>query len=179
MNREIEEKSAMVTFMGKSKALLKSMKYTAATVQEIMGDLMTNRKTTMAMVGIMAVYYNRPIWIVSEKSRCYLEFLARPDMMVDANNLPILVYQGMKPSSSNKVYSVLEEATEATIQEIRDTILRLESWEKPLKGASAYKLPDLENIVALLGLSAPEGVKKWKKTDMYHAIQVSLALVFA
>ena len=176
MNREIEEKTAIVEFMTKSKALLKSMKYTAATVQEIMGDLMTNRSTTLAMVGIMAIYYNRTIWIVCEKYHAYLEFLGRSN---NNDSIPMIIYQSFRSSNTKKEYSCCEEVTDLSILEnIKNTMWKLESWEKPLKRISSYKLIDLEKIITLLGLHAPEGVTKWKKNDMYHAIQVTLLDIF-
>ena len=43
MNREIEEKTHTMEFLGKNRPLQKSLKITAASGQEIMGDLMTNK----------------------------------------------------------------------------------------------------------------------------------------
>jgi hypothetical protein len=174
MNREIEEKMAIVEYMKTAKATLKSMKLTAAVVQERMGDLLTNRSTTLAMVDVFAIYYNTTIWVVSEEHKCYLEFLGRPRIEESDEPMMCIIYHKKQQNG----YSVETDVREATIQSISSGMYRMESWDRPLKGVSAYKTADLEHIVGLLGLNPPEGTKKWKKGDMYHAIQAKLLNIF-
>ena len=75
MNREMEEKMRVVEFIKKNRPRMKSMKITAATGEEMMGDLLTNQSTSMLVLPALALFYETRIWIVSEETNTYLEYL--------------------------------------------------------------------------------------------------------
>ena len=88
-----------------------------------------------------------------------------------------LIYH-KKKENRHSGFAVETDVREATIQSIMNGMYRMEAWDRPMKGLSAYKTDDLERIVGTLGLKSPDGTKKWKKSDMYHAIQAKLVEVF-
>ena len=75
MNREMEEKMRVVEFIKKNRPRMKSMKITSATGEEMMGDLLTNQSTSMLVLPALALFYETRIWIVSEETNTYLEYL--------------------------------------------------------------------------------------------------------
>jgi hypothetical protein len=101
MNKEIEEKSKIMEFMKTNRPLLKSMKITSDKGQEIMGDLMTNKKTELTVVCAFALFYQVRIWVVSEDSRTYFEFLPHNS----DDNTPVYVIHRSKPKRSEPLCS--------------------------------------------------------------------------
>jgi hypothetical protein len=201
MNKEIEEKSKIMEFMKTNRPLLKSMKITSDKGQEIMGDLMTNKKTELTVVCAFALFYQVRIWVVSEDSRTYFEFLPHNS----DDNTPVYVIHRSKPKRSeplcsdarNEVeasppnvdglrtsalgsytrfttvsYTVDTHVLEETLIRIRDDMFRLESPTFHMKGISNYKITDLEKIIKILGITRPPEITKWKKNDMYNTIRL-------
>jgi hypothetical protein len=180
MNKEIEEKSKIMEFMKANRPLLKSMKITSDKGQEIMGDLMTNKKTELTVVCAFALFYRTRIWVVSEDSRTYFEFLPNDS----EDNTPIFLIYRTKPggkrasvptpspSKSGLSYIVDTHVVEKTIIHIRDNMFRLESPSLHMKGISNYKITDLEKIITMLDITCPPEITKWKKTDMYNTIRL-------
>jgi hypothetical protein len=187
MNKEIEEKSKIMEFMKVNRPLLKSMKITSDKGQEIMGDLMTNKKTGLTVICAFALFYQVRIWIVSEESRTYFEFLPHNS----DDNTPVYVIHrsnssGQKqPNCENHIpnklqssrkggvsYRVDTNVLEKTLIRIRDEMFQLESPTLHMKGISNYKITDLEKIIEVLGITRPTEILKWKKTDMYNAIRL-------
>ena len=187
MNKELEEKYKIMEFMRANRPLLKSMKITADKGQEIMGELLTNKQTELTVVQVFAIFYQARIWIVSENSHTYLEFLPKPmendeDENSDAENVvkastPIFLLYHSKSGSKFASYAVETNVREETLTNIRDNMLRIENIAQPLKSVSTYKVVDLEKIVELLTIQPPDqlGTKtstsKWKKGDMYNTIR--------
>ena len=193
MNKEIEEKSKIMEFMKSNRPLLKSMKITSDKGQEIMGDLMTNKKTELTVVCAFALFYQARIWVVSEDSHTYFEFLPynlddnTPVFVIHRSNssgdrrspseLVVRRLQGteapLPKSSGNRLsYTVDTHVLEKTLIHIRDNMVRLESPTMHMKGISNYKITDLEKIINVLGITLPTEITKWKKTDMYNSIRM-------
>jgi len=178
MNKEIEEKSKIMEFMKTNRPLLKSMKITSDKGQEIMGDLMTNKKTELTVVCAFALFYQVRIWVVSEDSRTYFEFLPHNS----DDNTPVYVIHRSKPKRSEPLcsstrfttvsYTVDTHVLEETLIRIRDDMFRLENPTFHMKGISNYKITDLEKIIKVLGITCPPEITKWKKNDMYNTIRL-------
>ena len=193
MNREIEEKMRVMEFIKKNRPRMKSMKITAATGEEMMGDLLTNQSTSMLVLPALALFYETRIWIVSEETNTYLEYVPGTDttddaVRVDAVDSPASSPKttGQSPSvfGSDTNYMIIYRATyngrvsyttETTeeprniIEKIQQTMIRIESIERPFKGISTYKLVDLEEIARKIKVQMPTG-EKMKKNDWYVAI---------
>ena len=88
MNREMEEKMRVVEFIKKNRPRMKSVKITAATGEEMMGDLLTNQSTSMLVLPALALFYETRIWIVSEETNTYLEYL--PNQSDDDSSIMII-----------------------------------------------------------------------------------------
>ena len=173
MNKEIEEKVRVMEFLGANRSLQKSMKMSVATGQEIMGDLMTNRQTTLSMIPAFAMYYQSIIWLVSEDSKTYLEFLPK-GMDVVSDDTPIhVLYRSNRTYKEKPLpeYTVeTQSSSEAYLAHIRKTCVKLDSAVKPLKGIGSYKMGDLEILFDTLGVVATDNGQKWKKGDLYSAV---------
>ena len=168
MNRELEEKTQVMEYVKTHKLELKSVKISVATGQEIMGDLMTNRTTTLLVIPVFSLYYEANIWLVSESSRTYIEFLS-PN-----SEITYLVYR----SQGNRglvEYSTSSSTTES-LQQIRENYIHLDSATKPIKGIGSFKVTELEEMVDKLGVILPEG--KLKKNDIYQSIYKHIELAW-
>lgn len=166
MNREIEEKTQTMEFLGKNRSLQKSLKITAALGQEIMGDLMTNKQTTLAMLPAFAMYYKKTLWVVSETSRTYHVFRANADDISDGDVYVIYRSTGVRGVQQ---YSAETVVTPEIMEKIRTQYFQLDSIMKPLKGPGNFKMGDLEQMMQKMGIHQEEGVKQ-KKGEMYEAI---------
>jgi hypothetical protein len=176
MNREIEEKFRIVTFMNQNRPLMKSMKLTQDQVQEIMGDITTNRETQLTMVRVFAMFYKVHIWVIDEATKTYFEF--RPSPEPDPDTPVYLLYR--VPGRPGRFDYVVDTHVRAdTLAQIHDTMVRLESPHQPLRSISNYKVTDLEKIATDLGIPPPEGTKKWKKGEIYQAILTHCTLTWS
>lgn len=183
MNREIEEKMRVMEFIKNNRPRMKSMKITAATGEEMMGDLLTNQSTSMLVLPALALFYETRLWIVSEETNTYLEYLPSTDTEYNISNIMIIyrTTQGNRVSyttetmvSDQRSQQQTTESTEGAhirnlIEKIQQTMIRIENVEHPFKGISTYKLVDLEEIARKCNVQIPAG-EKWKKNDWYVAI---------
>jgi hypothetical protein len=129
-------------------------------MQEIMSDLMTNRKTSLLTVYALCFYYKIPVTLV--KDTLYYEFTPIGEGVSDEC---VLYYRHGK-------YGAYITETDVPIFD-KATAFRLETIYKPLRGVSTYKMPELEEIFAKLvkpSLPGADFFKKYKKGEMYDAI---------
>ena len=197
MNREIEEKMRVMEFIKKNRPRMKSMKITAATGEEMMGDLLTNQSTSMLVLPALALFYETRLWIVSEETNTYLEYLPtsynrdfvqggetlqpknsggrRPDEFeivpgteINIDYSTMIIYRATYNGRVSYTTETNEEPSNL-IEKIQQTMIRIENVEHPFKGISTYKLVDLEEIANKLKVQIPAG-EKWKKNDWYVAI---------
>ena len=176
MNREIEEKFRIVTFMNENRPLMKSMKLTQDQVQEIMGDITTNRETQLTMVRVFAMFYKVHIWVIDEATKTYFEFRPSPEPDPDT---PVYLLYRVPGRPGRFDYVVDTHVRTETLAQIHDTMVRLESPHQPLRSVSNYKVADLEKIATDLGILPPEGTKKWKKGEIYQAILTHCTLTWS
>ena len=177
MNREIEEKMRVMEFIKKNRPRMKSMKITAATGEEMMGDLLTNQSTSMLVLPALALFYETCLWIVSEETNTYLEYLPSsynrdfellPGTETNIDYRTMIIYRTTHNGRVSYTTETNEEPSNL-IEKIQQTMIRIENVEHPFKGISTYKLVDLEEIANKLKVQIPAG-EKWKKNDWYVAI---------
>ena len=166
-NVEIEEKHKMMELMKKTPNTMKTTnrKITKVLAQEIMSDFMTNKRITMDMLLIYAIYHNKKIVLIN----------------VDENKLPnkyYIIFSSQNYSETiviykkNNYYGLEMNYNEEILQDILTNLFCVEQIDKPLKTISNYKIDDLEKIAYKLNVDYTS--KKLKKNELYNAILLEL-----
>ena len=160
-NKELEEKQKIIEFIKKTPSCMKSsnMKLSNVAIQVIMSEIMINKKTSLQSFISLCMFYKICILIVNEANLTYLEY--NPDT---SNELPYYIIN----RTIDGFYNIDTNTILDKIQKIRDTMVRLESYDKPFKGISTYKVIDLEEFAEKLGLDLEN--TKWKKPDLFQKI---------
>jgi len=159
-NREISEKQNIMEFIKKNPKSLKNMdkKITKAMTQEILSDIMSNKKTTLYVLPAFALFYKKNIIILNEKNKnIYLKI-----NLVENTKEYILLIKNKKG-----FFGVDTDITSEKIQNIFDTKFCLEHYNKPLKAISNYKSDELNSIGEMMGLNIDI---KLKKQELYNEI---------
>jgi hypothetical protein len=165
-NRELEEKCKIMEFI---KTLSKTdVLITKCSMQEMMGELMVAKNTTLFIVNALCMYYKMNFLFVYKDT--YLEIdLKKLLVCTDCSEIPIgIIYKNEAGSTKYPKYAVDLYITPEKIQDIQNTKIRLEKYDRPLKGISTYKLTDLESMSSLLNLC--ENTTKQTKKDLYSNI---------
>lgn len=170
-NHEIEEKQKLFAFFKKCPKVLKTTncKITNAQVDEILSEMLC-MQDQMSFLGILAlvVYYKINILLVHETKKIYLSFCLTDDDKEESSNVSKKTCVLYKHPKSNKRYKMrLYDEEPETISNIKETMLCLESYMKPLRAISTYKVSELEEIADKLGIE----VSKMKKQELYTKIQ--------
>jgi len=180
-NIEIEEKLRIIELMRANPGKIKDCpkRITKAQYQEIMSDFMTNKKLTIPMLTIFAIYCNLRIWIVVKK-RLYLDAsrdTGGGDKSISwyidiyssetAESQPIIIY-----CKQNEYYGIVLEEDPEQISQIQKELFCFDNYTEPLKAISKYKTADLENIAKKLGILGDSEKKtaSMKKQDIYDII---------
>lgn len=161
-NTEIEEKQRIVEMMRAQTNAVKDCpkRITKAQFQEIMSDFMTNKKMTISMLSMFAIYYNMRIWVITPDS-WYMDIYSTET----ANSkTPIKIYQ--KHGKYAQYGIELTEGDDSSNTE-PPNLFRFDIFDLPLKAISNYKNIDLDIIAEKLGI-VMEG--KYKKQDIYDKI---------
>ena len=159
-NREIDEKCKIMEYM-KSLSRLDVL-ITKTSINEVMGSLMVDKNTTLFIVNALCMYYKMNLLFVYENT--YLKFDLKKLFTKYEDEIPIgIIYK------NGKKYCVDLYVTSEKIQNIQDTKIRLEKYDKPLFGISAYKIPDLEMMLRKLEPNLGE-TKKSTKKEIYEMI---------
>jgi hypothetical protein len=169
-NFELEEKQKMIAAFQKSSAPLKrtNIKISNVRIQEILADLMINKKTNLQTIIAFSVYYDITIYLVNEETRVYLKYI--PEM--ETKRETIIIYKTSTNNVTNHNYSVCTATSVdklAKITRIEETMVQLEHGDKYFRGISYYKMEDLDQIADKLGIEMPDK-KKVKKADLYAKI---------
>jgi hypothetical protein len=168
-NHEIVEKQKFFAFFKKCPKILKTTncKITNQQTEEILSEMLSmNDQTSFLGIIALVVYYKINILLVHDTKKMYLSFR----LMEDDNEQPhtqktCVLYKHPK---SNKRYKMkMYEEDAETISTIKNTMLCLESYMKPLRAISTYKITELEEIAEKLGIE----VSKMKKQELYAKIQ--------
>jgi hypothetical protein len=161
--KELEIKKQIGEFISKNPHTMKTtgIKMTKAAVQEILSELLTSQKETSinSMMAIL-VYFKFNLIMVNSTNLLMLEFISDK-----SNELPTyLLYK-----DTYGKYSVKSEPiTNDEINDMKNKMIHLESYLKPLKSIGNYKVEELEELSKKMGIYDIK--KKYKKADLYHEI---------
>jgi hypothetical protein len=154
-NCELNEKQKIIECMKKNPKKIKdyNFKVSKSLSEEIISEFMVmNNQTTFLGLIALSIYYNVSLFIVNKQKNTYLKYSPH-----SFNGLPIVIY---KLGKSHKKYTTEMETTPELVKHIEDTMLCLETIDKPLKSISNYKSNELFEIALKLKLELPEKVKK-------------------
>jgi hypothetical protein len=166
--KELEVKKQIGEFITKNPHAMKSTstKMTKAAVQEILSELLTSQKeTSMNSMMAILVYYKINLIMVNSTKLLMLEFVADKD-----NELPTYV---LHKDAYGKYSVKTEPLTTDEIADMKNKMICLESYLKPLKAISNYKVEELEELAKKMGIY--EKNKKYKKNDLYQEISEACA----
>ena len=195
-NRELEEKQKIMEHFKKNPSSMKQMnfKVTNVLLQEILSDLMTNKKTSLATFLAFVSYYKKRVFIVRKNTYLMYNFetLSTPSSSTEfiRTTTPIkgsivLQNSGFQVSSpekdisedmnfvilhynpETKSYGIDTEITQEKVANILDTKCRLSGFLKPLRGVSTYKVEELEEMGNKMGLT---WYPKIKKNELFELI---------
>jgi len=141
-NAEIAEKQKIMEFLKPNKKILKTInkKITIGNTQEIMSDLMTNMKTSLLSVVAFAAYYKRNILLLNTINSTYVEHIYSTDITT-----PWIV---IKYTEAKKYGVLLGDNIYDISPFVSDKYIYIETYDKPLKGISTYKMSELLKIAA-------------------------------
>jgi hypothetical protein len=163
-NAEIEEKQALVEALGKTPRRLKETNHriTNQSIQELLSGVMVAKHDTLFSIIAYSVYYGRQVIVIFENNT-YVRF--RPEMETESN----IVFLHCRVGPRRNIYSVELEPSKERMVEISEKGVELESYLKPLKGISSYKMPELEEIAKKIGVEWAPNAKQ-KKVELYGKI---------
>jgi hypothetical protein len=144
-NIEIAEKQKIIEYVRKNSGITK----TKVMAQEIMSDLMTNKRTTLSVLPAFAAFYNKRI-VITKQNKFYID--------MRTNNEFDTVYL-VKNERGN--YGI-----DYTIPNL-DRQIQLNSYDKPLNAISTYKIGDLNELALRVGIDT---IKKRNKSELYQEI---------
>jgi len=167
-NVEIEEKQKMMELMRKTPNIIKNAnkKITKVSSQEIMSDFMTNKRTTVDMLMIFAVYNNMRIILVNVDNK------NQPDKSYTILGSQIYT-QTVVIYKKNNYYGLEMEYQEQKMEEILTNLFCMEQIDRPLKAITNYKIDELEAIAYKLNVDYT--TSKLKKQELYNAILLALS----
>ena len=169
-NAEIEEKQALVEKLGKTPRRLKETNHriTNQSIQELLSGVMVAKHDTLFSLIAYSVYYERQVVVLFENNT-YIRFI--PETASTSNTSPVFLH--CRVGARRNLYSVELEPGAERMSEVAEQAVELESYLKPLKGVSAYKMPELEEIAKKVGVIVDA---KQKKGDLYDKIAAKCSL---
>ena len=151
----------LVSIIRKNKDIVKTYKFdTISSIESnLANDNLLNKKTFLTLCSIE----NINIIYVSKKT--YFEL-----RMNDTNVVYVIHELQNQTNYCNK--TGFEMATEEKINNIRETLYKLDNIDKPIKSMSAYKVEDLINIATKLAIEVTnkDNGKNKSKKDLYELI---------
>uniref|UniRef100_A0A6C0D6Q9 Uncharacterized protein n=1 Tax=viral metagenome TaxID=1070528 RepID=A0A6C0D6Q9_9ZZZZ len=156
MNAEFVEKAKIMEYLKSNKNVLKNInkKITLGAAQEIMSELITNKKTSLLSINAFAAYYKKNILIENTMNGSYLEYIYDTDEP----------WIHIKYITRGR-YGICE------IFPIVKTGIHVEYPDKPLRGISTYKVSELNELAASIPSIANDPARSsWKKPDLYGNI---------
>jgi hypothetical protein len=161
-NTEILEKQRIIEYIKRDPVQFKRRfhKISNVGIQEIMAELMIDKKTSWKTFYAMAAYYGFNAIIVYENT--YLEF----SPICDESIHTYLFHR----TKEGHVSVTLSPLTSDKIVDIKTGKICLgQTPDKPLKAVSNYKVDELITMAESIGLDIKQGLyNKWKKQDWYN-----------
>jgi hypothetical protein len=156
---EADFKIKSVELARKEKSHLKAFKIKLTLFES---QLVLEKKICFEMLQALCILYK--VNIILLRKRSYLDLCYFPEN-------PIFIVEEIKKQSGAIFYSIYTTTTTAMINNIKDTLWKQESIEKPLRALSAYKSVDLQNICNRLQLPIINSNGKNKtKPELYSSV---------
>ena len=169
-NRELEEKQKMISYFKENPKCLKTTnhKITNGNIQEIYSEYLSfqNETTLMGVIGL-AVYYKIRILLVDSSKNIYIDYHTN-DTSTEIKTCILYKNKGIRGQTKYCFDMSTNENIESD-EKIKNTMLCLEHYTKPLKAISTYKSCELEEIGKKLNIY-DESIKKLKKQELYNKI---------
>ena len=146
-NVEIAEKQKIIEFVRKTQGIAK----TKVMAQEIMSDLMTNKRVSLMVLPALAAFYQKRI-VITKQNRFYIDIAGSDD--------------------SDTLYLIKNEKGNYGIDYSNpnlNKLIKLNSYDKPLAAISTHKIGDLTEFAIRVGIDT---TVKRNKSDLYQAITI-------
>ena len=171
-NEEMKLKNQIIDYLlqkgAPTLAAFTNYKFTKAFMGEIIHSMQTHPKTELCSLVAMSLYFEADIYVVNAERNIYLPFTTKGAKHTYVLYVNPLYHYKHKHSSA---YFVDVGEKVMKIHEIHDKMIGLLHYEKPLKGVSAYKTIDLEEMAEKVGVdSEDEKGKSLKKQELYTKI---------
>lgn len=144
-----------------------SIKVTKKGCNRIVEDILTQPKLLLSSIYAFCYYYRFNIYIVDMKKKTYLQFILNKHEQFES----VILFRKEDRRTPEYVVDIPTPSAETQTQSltnIRESLVGLISFEKSLKSVSNYKLSELQQMYAQLGMSdAPK-----KKHELYEKILV-------
>lgn len=171
-NVEMQERQKMLDYFRNTANAAKlkqgNVKVSNVLIQEMMSELMVSSRDTNSifyMCIVMSVFHKKIIYFVRKNK--YLVFSYCKEQDEETNIRDTLVIY----AKNDRECGLSEETTLSEIQNIVDTKYKLEYYDKPLRGASSYKMSDLNDIARKLNVDLADGEGKvLKKNELYNKV---------
>lgn len=163
-NVELTEKQKIIDYIRHDSAHFKRCfgKMSNVGIQEIMAELMIDKKTSWKTFYALCAYYKFRAIVVYEKT--YLEFSPIHDQCVDT-------YLFNRTKDGHISVSSMPLTPERILEIKTGKMCLDQNPDKPLKAASNYKVDDLIEMAENIGVDIKQGLyNKWKKSDWYESI---------
>ena len=156
--KELEIKQKASEYLSTNPNEIKNTNYkiTKTLIQEIMSDLNTTLNTTSfhALLALISKYkFN--VYILHNEKRCYLPFIYD-------RSAPTFLFKKME---YNKYSVKLDKLSRTELEELDKNYYGLESYLRPIKAISNYKVKDLHELAEKLQLTDFVFLKKQELYD--------------
>tara|TARA_Y100000992_G_C21268727_1_gene495410 strand:+ start:1906 stop:2646 length:741 start_codon:yes stop_codon:yes gene_type:complete len=164
--KEIEVKQEASVFIKKNYQEFKqisNVKITKSLLEDIMSDFNTHvNDTNFYNFYALCFMYKINIYILHDEKPCYLSFVTNKENP----------YYLIRLQRYNKYSLKMDKLTLQETVKIETDNYCLDSWLRPIKAVSSYKVTDLQEIAYKINL---EDIPNMKKQDLYDYIVESLS----
>ena len=160
--KQLEIQSQVIDKIQKDKNCMKNtnFKFTNVAIQELTSDLITISKAINYNTALsLCVLYNINIYIIDNSKGVYIKLISNTDI-----ELPTYAIYREKLNT----YSVDIEALTADKITALENLICLESYLRPLKTISNYKIVELTELANKFKLLEED--KKYKKQELYELV---------
>lgn len=132
-----------------------NQKITKVAIEEVYSDLLTNiKKSSLDNILAYACYFQKNIFIVHMQQKSYWDI-----QYEEANETIVLHLDG------DNCFHIQPECSVEEIQQLKNNRISLESYSKPLRPLSFYKVNQLQEMASSLHMDYA-----MKKQDLYESI---------
>jgi len=168
----------------------KKMKWKWTKIQkiEMISDLTNRPQMPIAIMNVLAVYYECTFILVDSTKKVYLNYGSTVAASPSEEEKIYIIYVTSKTGKNGKEkkeYTLDMQPSLDTLQKIQEEYFALEHYERPLKAISNYKKIELDAISCKLGVGtvsaegkvSAEGTEgeKTSKNEVYDRLRLFLA----